>query len=366
MAILTDAYWRQRLNSDPNVLGREIRVNGVPRKIVGVLPPDFRFLSSEARLFLPLTSGLEQRTPKQRHSGGGGTHMIARLKPGATMAEAQSQIDAHNAEVEKDNPQAKMMAEAGFRSPVLSLHADHVRSIRPTLLLIQGGVFFLLLIGAVNLVNLLLIRASGRAKEMAIRQSMGASRRHVVTQVMTETVLLTFVGGVLGLAVGAWGTRLLEILGADRLPLGAQIAFDGWLASIGLAGAIVLGVVIAVPIAWFNLGGHLANALQSESRTGTVSRAAQRLRHGFIVAQIALAFVLLAGAALLGLSLKKVMAVSPGFRADNVLTGEFTLPVGNYLTTPTECDPGSFAGSNQSAAGSRRRRNDHERAAERR
>jgi len=330
VAILTDAYWRQRLNSDPNVLGREIRVNGVPRRIVGVLPPDFRFLSSEARLFLPLTSRMDQRTPTQRHSGGGGTHMIARLSPGATIADAQAQINAHNAAVEKDNPEAKMMAEAGFHSPVLALHADHVRSIRPTLWLMQGGVFFLLLIGGVNLVNLLLIRASGRAKEMAIRQSMGASRRHVVTQVMTETVLLTLVGGVLGLAVGGWGIQLLEILGADRLPLGAHIAFDGWLASIGLVGAVVLGVVIAGPIAWFNLSSHLANALQSESRTGTISRATQRLRHGFIVAQIALAFVLLAGAALLGLSLKKVMAVSPGFRADHVLTGQFTLPFAKY------------------------------------
>jgi predicted permease len=330
VAMLTDAYWRQRYNADRNVLGRILRVNGVPRKIVGVLPPGFRFLSSEARFFLPLTSRLQERTPQQRHSGGGGTHMIARLKPGATIAEAQSQIDAHNAAVEKDGPEAKMMADAGFRSPVLPLHADYVRSIRPTLLLMQGGVFFLLVIGAVNLVNLLLIRASGRAKEMAIRQSMGASRGHVVKQVMTETVLLTLVGGLLGLVVGAWGIRLLEILGADRLPLGAHIAFDGWLASIGLVGAILLGVVVAAPIAWFNLSSHLATALQSESHTGTISRAAQRLRHGFIIAQIALAFVLLAGAALLGLSLKKVMAVSPGFRADHVLTGQFTLPFGKY------------------------------------
>jgi predicted permease len=323
--ILTDAFWRQNFNSDPNVLGRDTRINGIPRKIVGVLPPAFRFLSSEARVFLPIKSGREERGSKARHSGGGVTHMIARLKPGATIAEAQAQIDAHNAAVEEDNPEAKMMAEAGFRSLVRPLHAEHVRSIRPTLLLMQAGVFFLLLIGAVNLVNLLLIRASGRAKEMAIRRSMGASRVHVVRQVIIETVLLTFVGGLLGLAVGAWGIRLFEVLGADRLPLGAHIAFDGWLASIGLAGAVVLGVVIAVPIAWFNLSTHLAHALQSESRTGTISRAAQRLRHGFIVAQIALAFILLAGAALLGLSLKKAMAVSPGFRSDHVLTGECTV-----------------------------------------
>ena len=164
--------------------------------------------------------------------------------------------------------------------------------------------------------------------------------------------------------MGAWGIRLLEVLGADRLPLGAHIAFDGWLASIGLVGAVVLGVVIAVPIAWFNLSSHLANALQSESRTGTISRAAQRLRHGFIVAQIALAFVLLAGAALLGLSLKKVMAVSPGFRADHVLTGEFT------ISWDLQPEPSrhrrSLAGINPPATGSRRRRNDHERSAERR
>src|SRR5205085_755834 len=326
VVILTDAFWREGFNSDPNVLGRETRINGIPREIVGVLPPGFRFLSSEARLFVSMKSNEEQRGPKARHSGGGATHMIARLKAGATIAEAQAQIDAHNAEVEKDNPEAKMMAEAGFHSPVLSLHADHVRSIRPTLLLLQAGVFFLLLIGAVNLVNLLLIRASGRAKEMAIRQSMGAGRRHVVTQVLTETVALTFVGGVLGVMVGAWGIHLLEILGANRLPLGAHIRFDGWLAAIGLIGAVVLGVVIAAPIAWFNLRSHLANALQSESRSGTISRSAQNLRHGFIVAQIALAFVLLAGAALLGLSLEKVMAVSPGFQSDHVLTGEFTIP----------------------------------------
>ena len=325
VAILTDAYWRQHFAADPNILGREFRVNGIQRKIVGVLPPDFRFLSWEARFFEPIRTRPEDRAPQKRHSGGGGTHMIARLKPGATMAEAQSQIDAHNAAVEKDNPQAKMMAEAGFRSPVVGLHAEHVRSIRPTLLLMQGGVFFLLLIGAVNLVNLLLIRASGRAKEMAIRQSMGASRWHVVKQVMIETVLLTSAGGVIGLLVGAWGIRLLEILGADRLPLGAHISFDNQIALIGLTSAILLGIVIASPIAWFNLRSHLANALQSESRSGTVSRAAQRLRHGFIVAQIALAFVLLAGAALLGLSLKKVMAIAPGFRADHVLTAGLTI-----------------------------------------
>ena len=325
VVILTDAYWRQHFEADPNILGREIRVNGLQRKIVGILPPDFRFLSSAAQLILPIRPHPEQRAPNQRHSGGGGTLMIARLDPGATITEAQSQIDAHNTAVEQDDPQAKMMAEAGFRSVVRPLHAEHVRSIRQTLWLLQAGVLFLLVIGAVNLINLLLTRASGRAKEMAIRQSMGASRQHVVRQVLMETILLTTTGGLLGVLIGAWGTRLLEVLGANRLPLGARIAFDGWLALTGVIAAMTLGIIIALPIVWFNLSSHLANALQSESRAGTINRATQRLRHGFIVAQIAIAFVLLAGAALLAFSLKKVMAVAPGFRADHVLTGECTI-----------------------------------------
>jgi hypothetical protein len=343
-------------------------VNGAPRKIVGVLPPDFRFLSSEARIFLPFTSRLQQRTPQQRHSGGGGTHMIARLKPGATVAEAQSQIDAHNAGVEKDNPRATMMAEAGFRSPVLPLHADHVRSIRPTLLLMQGSALFLLVMGAVNLVNLLLIRASSHMKDMAIRRSMGASRRHVVSHVMVETLLLTALGGLLGLVVGASGIRLLEVLGADRLPLGARIAFDGRLAATGLAGAVVLGVVIAVPIAWFNLRSHLEHALRSESRTGTVSRAAQRLRQGFIVAQIALAFVLLAGAGAAWAEPEKrdgrFSGLSRRSRAHRTIHPSLW-PFSERIT-PTRRGPRSLAGGDRATAGSCRGRNDHQRSAERR
>ena len=161
-----------------------------------------------------------------------------------------------------------------------------------------------------------------------MRQALGASRRYVVSEVVVETTLLTLAGGLLGLAVGAGGIRLLAALGADRLPLGAHIAFDARLALVALAASVVLGIALAAPIAWFNLRRDLGNALQSETRGGTTGRAAQALRHSFIVAQIALAFVLLAGAGLLGLSLKRAMAVSPGFRPDHVLTGQISL-VGN-------------------------------------
>jgi predicted permease len=325
VAILTDAYWRQHFNADPHVIGRQIRVDSLPKTVVGVLPPGFRLLSSEARLYFPLASRPEDRAPSQRHSGGNVTQMIARLKAGATLTQAQSQIDAQNATLEADDPQAKMMADAGFRSVVVPLHADHVAAIRPTLLLLQAGVFLLLLIGVVNLANLLLIRSSGRVKELAVRQALGASRRYVVSEVVVETTLLTLAGGLLGLAAGAGGIRLLAVLGADRLPLGAHIAFDARLALVALAAAIVMGIALAAPIAWFNLRRDLGDALQSETRGGTTGRAAQTLRHSFIVAQIALSFVLLAGAGLFGLSLKRAMAVSPGFRSDHVLTGQISL-----------------------------------------
>ena len=330
VAILSDTYWRQRYDADPKVIGKRVRVNSVPRTVIGVLPPAFRFLSSDPQLFLPLASRAEDRTPLQRHAGGNVTQMIARLKPGATLAQAQSEIDAQNATLETDDPQAKMMADAGFRSMVVSLHGDHVAAIRPTLLLLQGGAIALLLIGAVNLINLLLVRASGRVKELAVRQALGAGRGYVVSEVVVETTLLTLVGGLLGLAVGYGGIQLLRVLGVDRLPLGSRIAFDARLALVALVAAIVLGILVAAPIAWFSLRRHLGNALQSESRSGTSGRGAQFLRHSFIVSQIALAFILLAGAGLLSLSLERAMAVSPGFQSDHVLTGQILLPWADY------------------------------------
>jgi predicted permease len=332
-AILTHKYWQRHFNGDPNILGRDVRCGDHPRKIVGVLPADFRFLSSHAQIFMPLSSEEGERNAGARHNNN--NIEIARLRPGATVAEAQSQIDALNNALAAGAPYAKEVADAGFRTIVAPLHADHVASVRPTLLLLQAGAMFLLLIGGVNLVNLLLIRASGRAKELAVRQSMGASRKHVVGQVMTETVSLALIGGLFGLAAGAAGIRLLAVLGANQLPLGATIAFNTPVAMIALLVSVAMGILIALPIAWYNLRGHLALALQSESRGGTTSRGSQRVRNGFIVIQIASAFVLLAGAGLLGLSLKRAMSVSPGFRTDHVLTGQLSIPWEGYHDGPS-------------------------------
>jgi predicted permease len=330
VVVITDGFWQHSLNADPNIIGKQIRVDGVSTIVVGILPAGFRFLSSKAGLYLPLASRPEDHTPLQRHSGGNVTQMIARLQPGASLALAQSQIDAQNNALERDDPQAKMMADAGFRSLVVPLHADHVAAVRPTLLLLQSGVLTLLLIGTVNLGNLLLIRAGGRTKELAVRQALGASRKHVVSEVLVETTLLTVAGGLLGLMVADAGIHLLSALGGDSLPLGSQIVFNPRLALVALAAAMLMGLLLAIPMAWLNLRHPLGDALQSEGRSGTSARTTQSLRHTFVVSQTALATMLLAGAGLLGLSLQRAMEVSPGFRSDHILTGKITLPWKGY------------------------------------
>ena len=330
VAVVSDVYWKEHLGADPRAIGRKIPVDGDFKTVIGILPPGFHFLSSKAQLYFPLSSSPEARVPAERHSGGNVIQMIARLKPGATLAQAQSQIDAQNAALEVDDPQAKMIADAGFRTVLVPLRADQVAAVRPTLLLLQAGVLALLAIGVVNLVNLLLIRASGRAKEIAVRQALGASRRHVVTEAVVETSLLTLIGGLLALAVGAGGIRLVAALGANRLPLGTEIQFDARLAMVAFSASVILGVVLAAPIAWFSIRLQPSDGLQSEPRGGTAGRAAQALRHSFVVAQIALAFVLLTGTGLLGLSLRRAMNVSPGFQPNHVITGQISMVGNNY------------------------------------
>src|SRR5438477_5793298 len=228
VVVLTDAYWRAHFNADPKVVGREMRVDGLSVTIVGVLPRGFRYLSSRARLFFPLASAPDERGIDRRHSNN--LQIVARLRQGATLTEAQGQIDALNTQQVAEDPYSELVKGAGYRTSVFPLHADHVQQIRPTLLLLQGGVIALFLIGGVNLVNLLLIRASGRAKEFAVRQALGARCWHVVSDVLIETMVLAVAGGLLGLASGAVGIRLLAVLGIDRLPLGANVTFSGRLA----------------------------------------------------------------------------------------------------------------------------------------
>lgn len=318
VAVVTDGFWRKEFAADPAIVGRRFFQDGVDVTVIGVLPPDFRFLSDRPEFFRPAAEAPGQRLPAERHNNQ--WMMIARLAAGATQAGAQAQLDAFNQRQLGDDPFAELVQKAGYRSFVRPLRTDQVEAVKPMLLLLQAGVLFLLLIGAANLTNLVLIRASGRAKELAVRQALGATPWRLAREVAVETLLLALAGGALGLVFGALGVRLLAALGADRLPLAAAIVFDGRAAWVSLAVSAVVGVLLALPVIGLNLRARLAPSLQLETRGGTAGPGAHRLRHGFIVAQVALAFVLLSAASLLGLSLKRVLETPTGFNSNPVLT----------------------------------------------
>jgi predicted permease len=330
VAVLTDGFWRSHFAADPHVLGRTFLNDGLTVQVIGVLPRDFRYLSSEAQIYRPMSADPAMRLPRERHDNN--FEMIARLAPGATLADAQAQMDAFNAVQAKDDPLAAMVRDAGYHTVVKPLHEDHVGSVRPMLILLQCGGVLLLAIGTVNLTNLLLIRASGRSKELAVRQALGATPLHLSREILVECILLALLGGLLGMLVGSFGIRALGILGAGHLPLGTTIQFDARVAAASQLAALAMGVLLAVPVIWFSVRGSLSSGLHSEGRAGTASRASQRLRHGFIVAQIALAFVLLSGAGLLGQSLRKVLQSPAGFNPEGVLAGQINFPWHDYKT----------------------------------
>jgi predicted permease len=195
---------------------------------------------------------------------------------------------------------------------------------------VQVGALFLLLLGGINLAGLLLIRASGRAKEMAVRQTLGAGRGRLACEILTETTVLSFVGGVGGVLLAVIGLRLAASLGIDALPLGTEIAFDRRAGLTAILTSVTVGIGIGLPILWLHLRGSTNLSLQTETRGATTSHPVQRLRHGLIVTQIAAACVLLYGAGLLGVSLKRTLDQSPGFNPEQVMTGDLMLPWQHY------------------------------------
>jgi predicted permease len=331
-AILTDGFWRTYFKADPSVLGRTFLNDGVPVVVVGVLPRGFHYLSSHAQFYRPLPHTSDDVLPVMRHATG--PTMIARLAPGATVAEAQAQMNAFDAVQARDDPLAKVARNTGYHTIVTPLHGNYVRAIRPTLMLLQCGVLCLLLVGGVNLANLLLIRTNKRLKELAVRLALGAGRRRLALDALAETTVLALAGSVAGLIVAMLAVRLVPLLGIDRLPLGESVAIDGRVVAAAFAGAILVGWLLAAPNIWFMLRLELGATLTAESRGGIATRGAQRVRHAFIVAQVALAFVLVSSAGLLAISLKHVLDAPSGLQPSGVLTGRITLPSKDYKDTP--------------------------------
>jgi predicted permease len=329
VAILSEGLWTQMFSADRGVLGKDIRLSGVPYRIVGVMPDQFGLDSDPPRLWVPFAFRPNQTSDEARHSNNWG--MIGRLQPGATVALAQRRIDALNKEnLDRFPKYRELLINARFGTRVVGLKDELVRDIRPTLYLLQIAVGAVLLIGCVNLANLMLVRSNIRLKELAIRFSLGAGRWRIARQLITESVTLAVLGGAFGVAVAYAGVRLLTWLGARELPRATTIAIDGSVLAFTALIAVVTGLVFGtVPLASV-LRRDLNSVVRDSSRTGTAGRHTLSLRSALVACQVSLAFVLLIGAGLLTLSFSRLLNVKPGFQPEKVLSAEFSLPRVRY------------------------------------
>ncbi len=327
--VLTYASWQQWFGGQDNAIGRDIRINGEPFTVVGALPKGFGFLDPDVKIWMPVAFTADQKSDDQRHSNN--WSYLARLKPGASVEQARQQIDALNARNLDRFPALKqILINAGFHTVVVPLQQHLVQDLRGTLYLLWGGVVFVLLVGAVNVTNLMLVRASARMKELATRHALGAGLGRIARQLLTETMLLALAGGGLGLGLGYAGVRALAAFGLQATPQGTQVTIDAtviaFTVGLALALAVLIGLVPVVGLRQMNL----SRSFREEGRSGTASRGARVTRRVLVTAQIAFAFMLLIGAGLLLASFQRVLGVRPGFDASHVMTGIVSPPATRY------------------------------------
>ena len=348
--ILSDGLWRRLFPGRDDVSGTELRVNGQSYAVVGVLPPSFRF-DPDSELWMPTAFTPEDRADSRRHSNN--WQMIGRLVPGATLAQAQAQIDGINARNLERFPELKqILINAGFHTPVFLLQDDIVRNTRSIMLLLWGGVVLVLVIGCANVANLASVRGSARSREMATKLSLGTTTWRLARQTLTESLVLSAIGGAAGLLLAGWMLRMIGALGLDALR-GKDMALDvqtlGYtFVLVTLAGAIV-GLWPALALRRVNL----AEIIREEGRSGTPSRRARAMRRLLVTSQVSFALVLLMGAGLLLASFQRVLSVDLGFRPDHLLTGDLNLPAVRYPGQPDMRPPGSTTATGVQAAADR-------------
>jgi predicted permease len=331
VAVLTEGLWKDMFARDPNVAGKDIRLNGSLYRIAGVMATSFRIADDDdqVRIYTSFAFRPEQTTNQARHSNNWG--MIARLKPGVTLAQAQERLNDLNHRNLDLMPQARqLILDTRFYTKIVKLKDEIVRDIRPTLYLLQIAVAVVLLIGCVNLANLMLVRSNVRLKELAIRYSLGAGRWRIARQLLAESVLLALLGGALGIGVGYGGVRLLSYLGAKDLPRGSTVAIDGGALAFTAAIALLTGLVFGSVPLFHVLRSDLSEISRGNERGGTSGRGAMWVRSALVVSEFAFAFVLIVGAGLLTMSFARLLRVDPGFKPDNVMTAAVSLPRQRY------------------------------------
>ncbi len=327
--ILGHALWQREFGGARDVVGKMMQLNGKPYEIVGVMPAEFKYLWNDIDVYLPASFTAREKSDSARHSNN--WEMIGLRKPGVTIAHVQEEVDAVNRRNDDRFPQfTKLLHDAGFYTAVGDLQTEVVEDVRPVLFLLWGGVVFVLLIGCLNIANLVLVRSSGRSREIATRQAIGADVSRLSRQLFTETTLLSIAGGLAGLGLGWWALRLVPAFGLDEMPRGHEIALDPISAAVILGVALLVGVLIGLMPVVRMSRLNVNSALREEGRSGTASRSTTLVRRGLAIAQVTIAFILLIGAGLLLSSFREVLRIDPGFVSTGVVTGALSLPPTSY------------------------------------
>lgn len=332
VVILGYEFWQERFGGE-EVLGKEIRIDGDTHTIVGILPRGFRQLDEwQAELYVPLEFTEEVQDIVNLHSNS--VSMIARLAPGATIEQAEEQLASLDDRLLDEWPAPngrQLMEDAGFYTSVMNLQDALMRTRRPIFWLLMAGVMLVLMIGCVNIAHLMVARLNMRRVELATRIALGANKRQLYGQMLTESLLLGLVGGILSLAVAFAGLQVMNALQVDELPFGETISLDMTVLLFTFIISIAAGVFFGTLPIFQILRTDLHTVFRYDGRTVTAGRRTVRYRNLLSITQVATAFVLLTGSGLLLSSFKKLINVDPGFQEpESILNGFIALPDSRY------------------------------------
>jgi putative ABC transport system permease protein len=325
VVVLSDGFWTRRFGRDPTVLGRQLTLNGQDFQVVGIMPPGFAFPEEDIDLWRPMRWATADRTAvwfRRAHW----LYTVARLAPGVTLAEAESQLQVVVRQLSEEYPATNRVMGAH----VHPLQAFLVSDIRTPLLLLQGAVLLLLLVACANAGNLVLVRAVGRRRELAVRSALGARGGRVARLVLTESLLLSAVGGIVGVLLGLATVQTLSGLLPPTLPGVGGFGLDVRVAAFAVALTIVAGLAFGAMPALRAARTELSDVLREGGRGGSAGRATLRAANVLVVAEVAVALVLVLGAGLLIRSFVALRQVDPGFAIEDRITARITLPDARY------------------------------------
>jgi len=327
VVVLAYRTWRELFGGDGAIAGKTIQLNQQPYKILGVMGPDFAW-PSEAALWTPLGLPLAEYGHQNRFNEG--FLAVARIKPGVSVSQAESFVLLLTRRLIQSNASDPYYSDSGWGMFVLPLTEFVFGDLRTPMLVLLGAVGFVLLIACSNIAGLMLARASGRAREYAVRTALGASRWHLVRQTITESLLLAGAGTLLGFALARLGVSALMSLGPEEIVRGVAIHADGYVLWFTTVVGILAGLLFGIAPAWHVSGIRQFDALKEGGRSGTAGRGRQKFRAVLVVSEVALALVLLVGTGLYIKSLARLGQVNPGFDPRGVMTASLALPENQY------------------------------------